>query len=112
MKSELHHQPHASQVSTSLANGLRGEVADKKQWELRSGKDVADALHWLRQRTEGKALLLVAIGRNGISFAKHPDLDPADAVQILEDELFNLKRAMERMKAEGNQRGSCARKEY
>lgn len=84
----------------------------KQQWELKSGKDVADALHWLRQRTEGKALLLLAVGRNGISFAKHPDLNPADAVQLLEDELANIKQGLELIDAEGHQRGARSRREY
>lgn len=92
-------------MATSPATG-------KKEWRLKSGTDVADALHWLRQRTEGKALLLIAVGRNGISYSKHPDLTAADAVQFLEDELQNLKQGLERMEAEGQQRGARQRREY
>lgn len=84
----------------------------KKQWKLDGAKGIADALEWLRQRTEGKALLLIAVGRNGIAFSKHPDVKAEDAVHFIEEELGNLKIGLQRLDAEGQRRGAQSRKEY
>lgn len=86
------------------------ESNSKKQWKLETGKDVADALHWIRQRTEGRLLLALAFGKNKISFAKHPDLRSSDAIRIIQEELENLKHSLERIDAEGQQKGSINRR--
>ena len=83
-------------------------------WKLTTPNAVADALDWLRWRTEGSALLLVAIGRNHICFARQPDVDPLDAIQFLEDELATIKAAMLEADAQPTQKnkGSKHRRIY
>lgn len=84
----------------------------KNAWALSTAKDVANALEWIRQRTEGKTLVLVAIGRGGIAFSKHSEVTPTEAMELLEEELGNIKQGLERMEAEGQRCGARGRREY
>lgn len=84
----------------------------KKQWKLDTAKGVADALNWLRFRSEGRVLVLVAIGKDGIAYSKHPDVPAEDAAQFVEDELANLRQGLKRMEASGETRGAQRRREF
>jgi hypothetical protein len=81
----------------------------KPVWELKSGKDVAEALEWIRQRTKGRAMVLVAIGANGISFAKDPDVRVADAITLLEGEMETLRTELTKMENARQRRGAARR---
>jgi hypothetical protein len=87
-------------------------MAEKGKWELKSGEDVAQALEWVRQRTQGKSLVLIAIGRSGIAYSKAPGVSAADAVQYLEDELANLKQGLQQADAISKRCGARTRREY
>jgi hypothetical protein len=85
---------------------------DKPQWNLKSASDVGKALEWLRWRSEGGALVLLAIGRNSISYAKHPDVSAADAIEFIEQELHNLKLGLALLDRERLTRGSRPKREF
>ena len=68
---------------------------EKREWELKSAKNVADALEWLRRRTKGRALVLVAIGTNSIAYTKDPQLSPKDAAELLQQQLSSLRGGFE-----------------
>lgn len=85
----------------------------KKEWELKTAKDVAEALEWVRRRTKGRALVLVAVGVNSIAFAKDPQVSPADAVQLIHDQIPSLRDGLDRLAAqtETTTRGSQTRRD-
>lgn len=89
-------------------------MAEQKatQWKLDTAKGIADALEWLRWRSEGKAKLLIAIGDNGIAFSKHPDLKAEDAIHFIEEELASLKQGLQQLDATKERRGARRRREY
>lgn len=86
---------------------------EKKQWELKTAKDVAEALEWVRRRSKGRALVLVAVGTNSIAFAKDQKVSPADAVRLINDQLTSLREGLERIQAqaETTTRGSQTRRD-
>jgi DNA topoisomerase VI subunit B len=66
------------------------------QW-ISSSKHVAEAVDWVRWKTQGKAKIVIAIGSNRLSIAKNPDLDPEDAIAILEMVQNEIALAMREM---------------
>lgn len=77
----------------------------EKKWELRSADDVAQALDWLRRRMGGGGLVLVAVGVNSVAFAKDAKISPADASDLVERQLPNLRRGLARLQSEHVTRG-------
>lgn len=63
-----------------------------KPWSehIKSSKEVADALNWLRWRTKGAGLIFVAIGVNSVSASIDPELEPEDAVNVLSLEVDTI----------------------
>lgn len=53
---------------------------------LTSSEHVGQALDWVRWKTQGKVMLVIAIGPNSIAIAKDRELRAIDAVEILENE--------------------------
>jgi hypothetical protein len=89
-------------------------VADqKREWELKTAKDIAEALEWVRRRSKGRALVILAIGVNSIAYAKDSNVTPADAVQLVADQLPSLRDGLSRIDAqpEKTTRGSHTRRD-
>lgn len=63
------------------------------QW-IRSGKHVAEAADWIRWKTQERVKIVIAIGASGVAVAKPRDLDPEDALAILQDCQDTIARAM------------------
>lgn len=61
---------------------------------ISSSKHVAEAVDWVRWKTQGRAKLVIAIGVNSISVAKNIELDPEDAIAILTDLQEQLAQAI------------------
>lgn len=76
-----------------------------KQWELHSADDVAQAADWLRRRTKGNALVIVAIGTNSIAFAKDIKISPEDAADLIEQQMTTLRAGFHRIERERVTRG-------
>lgn len=66
---------------------------------ISSSKHVAEAVDWVRWKTQGRAKLVIAIGANSLSIAKNRELDPEDAIAILGDiqeQIFQAIRDLQR----------------
>jgi hypothetical protein len=66
--------------------------------EFKTSKDVASALNWVRWKTKGAALLLVAIGANSVCAAIDDKLDAEDAIELLELERDTIARLIRTLK--------------
>ena len=69
--------------------------------EFKTSRDVASACNWVRWKTKGGALLVLAIGVNSVCAAVDEKLDAEDAIAILEielDTIANLIRDIKRRK--------------
>lgn len=80
-------------------------MANGNNWELKSAKDVAEGLDWLRRRMKGKGLVLVAIGVNSISFCKDVGISADDAADLVQNAIPNLRRGLSRIQGERVTRG-------
>jgi hypothetical protein len=71
-------------------------MSEQKKWpdKLRSGPEIASALNWIRWRTEGRAMVVIAIGTNGIAIAKDQAMNSVDALELLRGELQNIAAAI------------------
>lgn len=78
----------------------REPMPEQKQWpnEFKSSKDVASAINWVRWKTKGGALLIVAFGVNSVCAAMDEKLDPEDAIAMLELERETLDRLLRYLK--------------
>ena len=85
-------------------------MADARKWpdKLTSSKHVAEALNWISWRTQGNSLLIVAIGKNSVAVARHPDLAVEDAISLLELEADTIARLLRDLKSK-EAYGSAAR---
>lgn len=63
------------------------------QW-ISSGKHVAEAADWIRWKTQNRVKIVVAIGAHSVAVAKARELDPEDALAILQDCQDTIARAM------------------
>jgi hypothetical protein len=81
----------------------------KKDWELKSAQDVAEALDWLRRRMKGNGLVLVAIGTNSVAYCKDIALRPNDAVELIESNLQTIRAGLGQAEARKETRGSLRR---
>jgi hypothetical protein len=63
-------------------------MPEQKPWpnEFRNSSDVASACNWVRWKTRGGALLVLAIGANSVCAAVDEKLDAKDAIEILQVE--------------------------
>lgn len=86
-------------------------MAEKKEWEIKSARDVAEALEWVRRRSKGRALVLVAIGVNSVAYAKDPAVSPADAARLVHSQLTVLRDGFEKIHAQTTTRGTNGRRE-
>lgn len=69
----------------------------KKEWELKSAKDVAGAVEWVRRRTKGRAMVVIAIGANSVAYSKDPRISPQDAANLLQSQLTAIRAGFERI---------------
>lgn len=86
-------------------------MADKKDWELRTGTDVAEALDWLRRRMKGRGLVLLAIGTEGVAYAVDPKLSAFAAAQMVAAQRPMLERDVLEMQRRGVTRGASRRED-
>lgn len=84
-------------------------MADKWPEKLTTSKQVADALNWLRWRSNGAALFMIAIGRNSIAIARAEDLTAEDAIAVLQDEIDTMSRLLRILAEQGKTHGSISR---
>jgi hypothetical protein len=68
---------------------------------ISSSKHVAEAVDWVRWKTQGRAKLVIAIGANSISVAKNRELDPEDAIAILGDLQDQIAKAIRAISSAG-----------
>ncbi len=84
---------------------------EKKQWpnEFKTARDLASALNWVRWKSDGRALVLLAIGRNSVAIAKGPAVDAEDVIVALESEKDTIARLLREMGAQGLTHASTPR---
>lgn len=63
------------------------------QW-LVSGEHIAQAIDWVRWKSQDRAKITIAIGAQGVAVAKPRELDAEDAIVILTDVLEQINRAL------------------
>lgn len=75
-------------------------MADQKPWPnaFKNSSDVASALNWVRYKTRGGALLLLAIGANSITAAMDEKLDAEDAIELLQLEADTIAQLIRYLK--------------
>ena len=83
----------------------------KKNWELRSADDVAQALDWLRRRMDGKGLVLVAVGVNSVAYCKDVGVSAEDAAKLVEDQIQTLRRGFLKCQSNKVTRGASVRED-
>jgi hypothetical protein len=84
---------------------------EKKNWEIRSADDVAQALDWLRRRMQGSGLVLVAIGVNSVAFCKDAKLRPEDAAELVARQMPALREGFNRIQGQQVTRGYLKRED-
>lgn len=81
----------------------------KRNWELKSAEDVAEALDWVRRRTKGAGLVLVAIGVNSIVVSKDVALGAYDAAQLVRENFQGIQQTLQRVQDQRVTRGAGKR---
>ena len=81
-------------------------MADTWPKWISSGKHVAEAADWIRWKTQNKVKIVIAVGTNSVAVAKPRDLDPENALAILQDVQDTVARAMREIHAQGVTHGS------
>lgn len=84
-------------------------MADTWPERLTNGEHVGQALDWVRWKTEGRALMMVAIGVNSVVVAKDRNLNAEDAIELLTKELDVIARLVRDLHASKKTHGAKAR---
>ncbi len=81
----------------------------KRSWELKSAEAVAEALDWVRRRTKGSGLVLVAIGVHSIAVSKDVALGSYDAAQLVRANFHGIQQTLQRVQDQRVTRGAGKR---
>ena len=66
------------------------------QW-IESPKHVAEAADWVRWKTQGRVMLVIAVGVNSVAVAKNRELSAEDATAILLDIESEISKALKEL---------------
>jgi hypothetical protein len=94
----------------------RRKMADRRDWSqgFRNSGDVAAGCQYVRWMANGKgekgpALLVLAIGVNSIAASLAPDLDPEDALELLQAEVETIAELLRGLRATKKTNGAKPR---